>query len=160
LNRSRHNRTRPDRTAFWRPLTSCLILVAALAGASCGDQAPDPPPDRDKLYSLFERAADFAVVLDRLDIVCAPVGEGDRVGWVTDRSHEMLDPDEQARLAAFIADRHEAVFENYRKEFCGMEVSTEQSNYVAAYKVHRARLESAIEKAKGARAGAKPAPAP
>lgn len=131
-------------------IAACFVLIAALTGAACDNQPPAPPPDRDQLYRLFERAADFAVALDRLDIICTMTAPTERVAWVTARSKEMLDADQQARLAAFIADRKQAVYENYKKDYCGMEITTERDNFIKAYKVHRARLESAIAKVQNA----------
>lgn len=108
-----------------------------------------PRPDRDTLYHLFERAADFATALDRLDIVCGSTGLDSRVDWVRKQSAGTLDPDQQAKLDAFIEDHRQAVFDTYKGKYCGMEVATERDNYVAAYKVHKERLESAIAKIKG-----------
>jgi hypothetical protein len=134
-----------------RGVAACLVVLAALFGSACDNKPPAPPPDRDQLYRLFERAADFAVALDRLDVICTTTSPGGRVDWVTAQGTAMLDADQQAKLAAFIADRKDAIYENYKKDYCGMEISTERDNFITAYKVHRARLEVAIQKVKDAR---------
>ena len=131
---------------FGRIIAALAILAGLAFSAGCGDEAATVRPDRDTLYRLFERAADFATALDRLDIVCGSTGLGGRVDWVRQQSAAVLDPDQQAKLDAFIEDHRQAVFDTYKDKYCGMEVSTERDNYVAAYKVHRERLESAISK--------------
>jgi hypothetical protein len=133
-----------------KEIAGYFILIASLSVAACDDKSVAPPPDRDQLYRLFERAADFAVALDRLDVICTTTAPGGRVEWVTEQGNAMLDADGKARLAAFIADRRSAIFENYKKDYCGMEISTERDNFITAYKVHRARLESAISKVRNA----------
>jgi hypothetical protein len=133
------------------PLARCaaLLLLALAALSGCDNKPAAPPPDRDQLYRLFERAAEFSVALDRLDIVCGAPAPGGRVDWLRKQSG-MLDSGQQAMLAAFIRDREEAVFETYRKDYCGMTVRTERDNYLEAYQVHRGRLESALAKLKAA----------
>lgn len=118
--------------------------------SGCDERHAAPPPDRDQLYRLFQRAAEFSAALDRLDIVCGSAAPGNRVEWLKHQGNAILDAGQKERLAAFIEDRKEAVFETYRKEYCGFEISTERDNYVEAYKVHRDRLESAIAKFKTA----------
>ena len=129
---------------FWRFATVLVLMIGLASG--CDNKPAEPPPDR--LYSLFERVAEFSVALDRLDVVCGAASPGGRVDWLRDRSAALLDNGQQARLAAFLEDHKEAVFETYRKEYCGMEVTAERDNYIEAYKFHRARLESAIAKFK------------
>ena len=136
-------------TAFGRSVAALTIIAGLTLAAGCGERAETRRPDRDTLYYLFERAADFATALDRLDIVCGSTGLGSRVDWVRKQSAAALDPDQQAKLDAFIEDHRQAVFDTYKGKYCGMEVATERDNYIAAYKVHRDRLEGAIARVKG-----------
>ena len=136
-------------TAIGRSVKAFAIIAGLALGSGCDDRAAAPRPDRDTLYRLFERAADFATALDRLDIVCGSTGLDSRVDWVLRKSAAVLEPDQQTKLDAFIEDHRRAVFDTYKGKYCGMEVSTERDNYVAAYTVHRVRLESAIAKVKG-----------
>ncbi len=135
--------------ASFRAAAAALLVFALGLATGCDDRKAEIRPDRDTLYSLFERAADFATALDRLDIVCGSTGAGGRADWVREQGAAILDPDQQARLDAFIEDHKHAVFETYKKEYCGMAVAAERDNYVAAYKVHKERLEGAIDKTQG-----------
>jgi len=121
-----------------------VIFCALTCLSACDDTPTAPLPDRDQLYQLFERVADFTTALDRLDIVCGSTGDEDKLGWLRMQSAAWLDSDQQAKLEAFIKDHRQAVFETYKGKYCGMEVVAERDNYVAAYKVHRLRLQNAL----------------